>query len=581
MGLAVIIAVMLVLAMGYAWLAHAPTGYAGFEKGAAEAQKRVSEKVKPAPRPADVRARVSEAPMRYAILPNGRPGPAHRANFFEEIESYNSYEEQANITYMLTADNKPISQAMKLGWSGIVYCPFFLPEKMRPADGKQFWDGLDAASQVKGEMLRYFQSSFRERNEPTAATDAQKMMFYVYLDNLEGFLLRPRWDIPETSSTLHTGGRSFHRLAMLAIARASLKGDQKLATDLLGRYLDAVRVLHVHDEQGAFTMDNVRQVFFGMAELPDLPDEAWEQARRALESMRLSDAEKMDLLRVRAARFHKMIEQQLEHIDGVPNTWHYVFGGTVESGANRLLKPIVLREAEKMALDISRGDVAEAARHQLKWAGMTMWLNSTEGRDVGKYGIMQISLIENLNAEVDRALLYLQIARARRAKKEMPAVTTQGAEHLEMFKMDRFGVFTISSYGGPGNPGYDQKKPLMDAIRKFQATGKVATRPEDIEAVIKAAGPGDWAKYVVWVEPKTVYLIWGMRRMQSSDIWYFASLRDWKASVEWVNAVEVYAVVIDGPILSEWMKGVLKETRASNPTETIPRWVERGERLAL
>jgi hypothetical protein len=240
---------------------------------------------------------------------------------------------------------------------------------------------------------------------------------------------------------------------------------------------------------------------------------------------------------------------------------------------------VALREARKMSMAIAMGDANAIRAERAGWESVMAMMNSRQA-DIYNFSLIQLNRFENLNAQVDRALLYLRIARAWRDGKEPAPVVAQGSQQLERVDLERFGVFTEHDYEENGAPRQGELRPLLDAIGKFQSHGEVPTTPGEIEAVIKAAGPGDWEKYVVRVSARPVYFIWAPRRVMAREFNWRLGGRE--ITDETADVLEIFAVANNGPIVGEWMRKILKEKRYSNSKEDRePKWQGRSEQLLL
>lgn len=578
-----VLVVVALLAAGYAYLAFMPTGFGSMRGDIAAANKRIDEKLAPQVKTTPPAGIGIEAPKTVIFLPNGKPGPGHRMNFYEEVASFDQY---WSLWSAVMIDNRGFSMS-DFSKAGVYIPPYSRYSKVivtppgyihfvkRPQMGQALWANLDAPDS-KEHLMCGLRLGFSHGEVTTSTTEQQNQLFNGHLDRLEGFLLRPKWDIPATSSPLNRYAVNlvFDRLTMLAIARASLRGDQARAMNLLDRYLDALRVLHMKSEDGdpAFKADGAAQVFFALAELLDFPAEGWRRARRILESMRLSQAELDDLRRIRVNAYHDRLLQELNNTGSAQNTWHFIFGGKLETVANRAMLPIAHRKAEQIALSVYKRDREALLAEQGEWQNIKRMMN------VGpRHGFREeinpflqelnaINNIDDLNGQIGRAILWLEAARARHDRAALPAVTVLGSQQLEPFTMPRFGRILIENRHLRGD--FPAKlKPLVVAFNDFQVKhfvdhyAPLPTTPEEIETVLKAAGPGDWSEFVKWHDPVQVNLVWGTRSVMVGNAWFADAMKDKKRPDETIDLLELHAITIDEPILSEKIRAVLTNAK--------------------
>lgn len=576
-----VLAVLALLAAVYAYLAFMPTGYGSMQEGVGAANKRIDDKLAPQVKVTAPAGISTQPPVTYAISKDGKREIRQRMDFFDEFRSLDSYNAFWSAVMMVERrqigswdPTKPCFYIPPYPYQdgcNVIMVHQHIPMATRPRTGRPVWADLETSH--TNVLLTRFEARFFSNTGTTGTTARQDRVFLQYLDRLEGFLLRDEWDIPASKMSLRRdeGGLVFDRLALLAIARASLKGDQACAMNLLDRYLEALRVLHLRhgDGDAAFRLDGAAHVFFGVAELPDFPAEGWLRARRILDSMRLSEAEMDGLRRVRCARYHDQLVEEASKINPVQNTWHFIFGGKLESFVNEAAMPIARKKAEQIALDVYRRDREALIADQTDWERIKGLMNAGKRNVFGESPtpflseLGNIDHIDTLNGQVDRAVLWLEAARARHDRTTQAPVTVLGSQQMEVVTIPRFGCIQISGrrLDDPGQVA--RLKPLVDAVNRFSAQNwhREPTTQEEIESVLKSAGPGGWSAFVKWHEPVPALVVWNTRTVMRGNAWMNPSRNDRNKLHELIDVIELHAIAVNPPVIGEEMRRILRDER--------------------
>lgn len=575
-----VLAVLALLAAVYAYLAFMPTGYGSMQEGVGAANKRIDDKLAPQVKVTAPAGISTQPPVTYAISKDGKREIRQRMDFFDEFRSLDSYNAFWSAVMMVERrqigswdPTKPCLYIPSYPYQdscNVIMVHQHIPMATRPRTGRPVWADLETSH--TNVLLTRFEARFFLNTGTTGTTARQDRVFLQYLDRLEGFLLRDEWDIPASKMSLRRdeGGLVFDRLALLAIARASLKGDQARAMNLLDRYLEALRVLHLRHEDGdmALRLDGATHVFFGVAELPDFPAEGWQRARRILDSMRLSEAEMDGLRRVRCAWYHDRLVEDASKIEPVGNTWHFIFDGKLEKRVNETLMPIARRKAEQIALSVYKRDRNALIEAWEEWARIHQMMNSRDSFSPYQNGFL--SMLENvnqvdiLNGQIDRAVLWLEAARTRHDRTAQAPLTVLGAQQMEAVTIPRFGCIQISGrrLDDPGQVA--RLKPLLDAVNRFRTQTRpriFPTTQEEIESVLKAAGPGDWSEFVKWHEPVPVLVVWNTRTVMRGNAWMAVSRNDRNKLHELIDVIELHAIAVNPPVIGEEMRRILRDER--------------------
>ncbi|MEN6624968.1 MAG: hypothetical protein ABFD69_01935 [Candidatus Sumerlaeia bacterium] len=555
------LALALALGILYSWMAFMPTGYEEFHKTAEAARERIKRKTALGA-DAATSATIDQAPVGYTVGHNGKSGPPHKLDFFEELATFDSYKHlisgDINRNYVgggFATPSEPI-YFMAPRRRQLVGTTVFIDKKS--VMGKSLWAGLE---QERRDSVMRMRSGFR-RVTLTTPTTEQVRFFNQYLDKFERFLLRPRWNVP--AEGIYPGNFLIERLALFAIARASMSGDQGRAMAILDGYLKAQGVLLARASAGP----SVTELFFGLAELPDFPAEGWLRARRALDAMRLAESDIADMRRVCAEDFFNGISAELTRGDfqKMGNMWHFLYGGKIESIANTALLPVALRKAEQMALSISRADTAACEREQSELRAIMGLMNSRDSR-IDQYYEMRSKIvsISETNDRIDGALLILDAACAMRDGKPLPALSRRGRQQLEQITMPRFGTFELGqSWMGPPPA---ELASIISALNQYAALHPNSIHPatpEEIKAFIKENGGGGWEKYVDWHDARPVCLVWGPSCV-SAYLLNRYSEKQYPDPDQFVERTQLKAFALDPPIISGAMKKLLERPVQSAP----------------
>lgn len=552
------LALALALGILYSWMAFMPTGYEEFHKTAEAARERIKRKAAPGV-DAATSATIDQAPVGYTVGHNGKLGPPHKLDFFEELATFDSYKTMLSgdinrneVGGGYVAPSEPMYFMARRRWQ-VAGATLYIDEKS--VMGKPLWAGLE--QERRDSILSRVRLGFR-RVTLTTPTTEQARLFNRYLDKFERFLLRPHWYV-SADGTYH-GGLLVERLALFAIARASMSGDQERAMAILDGYLKAQGVLLARASAGP----SVTELFFGLAELPDFPAEGWLRARRALDAMRLAESDIADMRRVCTEDFFNGISAELTRGDfqKMGNMWHFLYGGKIESIANTALLPVALRKAEQMALSISRADTAACEREQSELRGIMRLMNSRDSR-IDQYYEMRSKIvsISETNDRIDGALLILDAACAMRDGKPLPALSRRGRQQIEQVTMPRFGTFELGqSWMGPPPA---ELASIISALNQYAALHPNSIHPatpEEIKAFIKENGGGGWEKYVDWHDARPVCLVWGPSCV-SAYLLNRYSEKQYPDPDQFVERTQLKAFALDPPIISDEMKRILTKKK--------------------
>ncbi|MEN6624967.1 MAG: hypothetical protein ABFD69_01930 [Candidatus Sumerlaeia bacterium] len=423
----------------------------------------------------------------------------------------------------------------------------WLPSSFVPAGGA-LWPTLDPVYQ--NNQLRMVATILSPTPLP-AAPPARIEYFHARLDEIDKLLLDQKWFVPEVLFQNNYGMMFFARMSLYAIARASLSGDQPRAMRLLERYLEAARIVNLTNLTGneSYPTDATIIVLSGLAELPDLPSEAWDRAKAALEKSRLSEAEIVDLRRSRAAAYHRLMTQAIadESLSKNGNIWHFFAKGKVESIANRAIAPIAKRQLEQVTMAMSRHDRDGFGDALARFHGTLNAMN------VQQYDLpMNFWVERQFSEQVDVELLILAATRARREGTTITLIEAGSPVklRLEPLPTRRCGYMQI---------GQDAPAELKKAQQEFwkRNHGNGAIWAEDIEWVLREAGPGDWTKYVQWCIPIHAYAIWSIGRTSAKNLPHPKSEID----LGQVDALKLRMVGVEARLISDEMKRILTKKK--------------------
>lgn len=537
--------IVMLLAMVYSYLAFMPTGYGKFESAAGTAQERVTRMAQPR---VDFHESMATSTQSRIETRGAAPvaTPLSEVDFIKAVADFNSVEalrQDDSVRVLLHVNQQPV--AFGVNWL----------KPNEPEPGRPIWSSLEPDHCAY--MIRYIPSIFHE-GEKTAATAGQIKKFLGRLDEVEDFLLRRKWTIsPQSEFYQHEYHELFSRLALYAIARASLNHDQDRAMKILARFLEAERIVRVHDHDrgdGWNDSDDIAVVLFGLAELPDFPAQGWDRARAELERMRMSEAELADLRRARASLYHNIMVERIKRqsLGHMENFWHFFYDGKVESAANKAIEPIMLRRLEGLSMAMGGDDYVEFDRMREQFHATMKYINvgGLNREDAPEFYRVE----HQFNDKVDRSLLLLEAARARRDGKtiEAPiAIGTPARLHMETITVPRSGIFTLGPDLSPA-----QLSRFYSTIRQFEIAhpGRGVVWAEDVEAVLKSLGPGEWGKYVRWQDPRPAYVIWSVGHYENQYIYR----RDPAIPLHrQTMAIKLQVVAVDFPLISEEMKKVL------------------------
>ncbi|HUT24337.1 MAG TPA: hypothetical protein VM492_08355 [Sumerlaeia bacterium] len=224
---------------------------------------------------------------------------------------------------------------------------------------------------------------------PAPAEDAGAVFrkeFHSLLDRVDRFLLEGQWETPPFTdafwmdlSTPHV----FDRLALLAVVRASLAGDEEKGVALLEGFVEALRIMHFaqhfHWESAQWqrSLQHGQSALFTLGQIEAFPDRGLEIAREALAGIRLSKEQIADLRHAQVYRWrevamaeldapHRPATAELDAPQGKGPWW----GRAVDlerQALRRLAKPIIVRDVDRFVVGLTEGRPSAA---MLSWARM-------------------------------------------------------------------------------------------------------------------------------------------------------------------------------------------------------------------
>lgn len=544
-----VIAAVAVLGAIYSYLAFMPTGYENFRPQGDAARERLARLARPR---VDFREGVTTATRSQTEARDATPPatPPPEVDFLKAVTDFNSAE-------ALRQDH-PLLALVPVYPHPLVFGTNWLKPNA-PEPGRPIWPGLEP--EHRDYMLRYIPASLHPVEWPVA-TVGQIERFLGRLDEVENFLLRRQWTISRQGAFYrHEEHEIFARLALYAIARVSLHRDQERAMRLLERFLEAERLIRLFDhdgDDGWESSDDVAVVLFGLADLPDFPEQGWERARAELERMRLSEAELADLRRARASLYHDLMVERLrgQNLGHMENFWHFFYKGKVEAAANRMIEPIALRRLEALSLAMGGDDDAKYNGMRANFYGTLSYMNV--GGLVREDSPEFYRVEHQFNDKVDRALLLLEATRARRDGKPLAApiaIGTPARLHLETITVPRSGIFRLDSDMSPA-----EIQRFNNAVAQYEIAhpGRGVVWADDVEAVLKALGPRDWGKYVQWQEVHPTYALWSLGHTWNRNIY-----EQDRATPPYrqAPAIKLQTVAIRLPLLGDEMKRILMAGR--------------------
>ncbi|MEN6624966.1 MAG: hypothetical protein ABFD69_01925 [Candidatus Sumerlaeia bacterium] len=478
-----------VLGIMYACLAFMPTGYDEVAKSIAPAKQNVSRLM--APRFVSVPdGSQSQAPEGRSRIPNAPPseslGPLHKLTFYEELLSY---EVGSVINPMISeCRDNALSLARDLAYTTgePVFVTAFdvdqpLSASLVTLGVKQREELTHAARSGIARRWRVMkpdgEAGYRHMPQAIALSESTP-----FLDELEDFLLRPQWDLSIPTGPIQWADiKTFHYAAMMAVMRASLRGDQPRAILLLDRYLEAIRLMKLfymqHPGVGYVSAEiNLTVLWMNLATLPDFAAEGWEHAARGVAALRLSAAETADVRRVRAFARRSSLVQALDQSNQkvIQNTWHYMGGGAPESVVNKALYPLAIRRIDRMARCEYDGDLKG-------------WVLNAQGLN---------TLITIMNRTINTHLLIVwpeKLIDYDSVRFGQPCPFD--CRTPENLTLERFPAFALDSLQpGPGisegewmmrQHGYVKDSPLG---RFYEKNKHEPDTPEEIESVLRESG---------------------------------------------------------------------------------------------
>lgn len=545
-----VMAVIAVLGAGYSYLAFMPTGHGEFQPAAVAAQELVLKMAQPrSEKPEIIDTRIKPTTQTLVAKPVAAWVATHspEVDFFAAVTDFNDVE----------------LFRQKLGIAAYHHVLFpILPHPVvittnwikpnEPQPGQPIWPTIEP--DYRDHVIRYVPFVFNKR-AMDAAEPEQISKFRARIDDIENFLTGAKWDVSQPKKFFAPDHYEvFARLALFAIARASLNHDQDRAAKLLVRFLEAERIIRMFDHDRADNDDDeIAVVLFGLAELPDFPASGWDRARAELERMRLSENELANLRSARAAEYHATMVGVLKKrgLGKRANTWHYFGGGRLESATDNVIEPIALRRLERLTMAMAADDYAEFERALGKFNSTLKYMNVS---GFSREQAPEFYWAERrFNDKVDRALLLFEAARARREGKSIDtpiAIGSPPRQHLESIMLPRAGIFL-----------QDQMKPeeqtrVASATLQFEMThpGRGLVWEEDVKTVLKALGPGDWDKYVKWRDPHPAYVLWSLGHMENRFIYKHDPKID---PYRQTKAIKLQTLAIDSPLISDEVKKLL------------------------
>lgn len=478
-----------VLVILYACLAFIPTGYEEVAQSIEPAKQNVSRLMAPRITPgAD--SKQPQAPEGRASIPNAPPseslGPVHKLTFYEELLSY---EGSWLVTNPRIEKYLNIDSVQELAYSNgmPVFMTTFLVDDPLSASlsalgAKQREELIHGAklwiSRRWGQM-EFGPDGYEFRPKRTG----REQRMNPYLDQLEEFLLRPRWDLSAPTVPVRwTDIRNFHYKAMVAIMRASLRGDQERAVLLLDRYFEAIRLMQLFYLQNPEVTRETVQIDLGvfwlnLASLSDFPAEGWEHAAKGVEALHFSKEEVADLRHVRAIARRNSLVRKLDpsRAKTKQNTWHYFGGGAPESVVGKALYPLAVRRIDRMARCEYDGDLKG---YTLNCAGLASLLSMMN--NAGTWNLNNIWPEKLIGYE---AVTYAQ-ARPRDCR---------APESLAIERFPKFVFEPRPPVGGMLDPdeewarlhGYRKDSPLGRFYAKYQHEPDT---PEEVQAILRETG---------------------------------------------------------------------------------------------
>ncbi|MCE5228812.1 hypothetical protein LLG95_04350 [bacterium] len=496
-------AMMLLMAMAYAWLAFAPTGYADVEKSAASARERLAK---------NYARRIDSATSGTKTQ-----GGAGRLGYMDvvfkdmtgEIVGRKSNPDPAKLEdkrveeYFEALRRFALSDFPVSGW--------FACENPPPA-------GSSIMPLITSETRERMVLSVRSRVEQLRSLPARPQLdantaaaINAYLDRLEDFLLSGNWDVPRTVTVKYGKfSKTYGLKVIFAIERACLRGDPERAVKILEAYLETLRIwqyIYLQTDQTSWLelRPEWEPLFwYSLAEVDNFPRAAWDRARAGLERMRMSEADQNDARVLGAIAWRNDFEKEFKKEIGRPsqNMWHFMMGGSLESAVNTALAPVANRYVDETCMSIKHGDPNEFDR-KITALNHTLTLMNVADRHVLLYGTNRNMAVNYRLESVDRYADSLA-ATFECARKHVP---------LDRIRVERFGSFMTKWRKGDNE--------LALAIMKFEKEHKHwPSSPEEIDSFINASGHGDdWRAKVTWFEPTDFMIMWypAERRTRPND----------------------------------------------------------------
>jgi len=382
-------ALLLLLAIAYACLSFAPTGYGSFVETNKGTIQRVEDILNPRPAPPTSKTpsitswslsveTPSESPTSNTLVCDERffkekvLSPWRRnmqlrgllpSGYMVEWSDCHFLAEHFDVSAQMTKET--VINDKRLGLFRRPRSEVAAPEES--ADRKN----------LSQDRIAFYRGSFRGSLEPI-------------LSNLETCLLNQ----PLAAQNLSGQKESQDFLASVdggwlcaaAILRATWRGDGDKAARLLESWLEGTRLAHFRAYPQGIYGDSWRPIIlipllFELVQTDQFPAEGFARVQAVLERTLLDEKALADFRVEYAVRWAEVLRPDLKNIRPEENAWHYFFNGRVEGFVNAALRPALARQIDNLAVGWAQGDIARIENAENKLKALAWGLNSKSIED--------------------------------------------------------------------------------------------------------------------------------------------------------------------------------------------------------